>query len=310
MTRNPLGAGARLLAASLCASVAIALSSCGSVPANAATVDGTDISRADFQRDLKALAANPSLLNLTGGTEVSIEGDAARGWLTQIITWKAAEDLLAAHGLEPSAEATQSVSQQIESGAAAELPQAMKDEVARGVASIDSLAQIPAPTTDELKQLYAVEPARTGTLCARHILVATEAEAQAVLDELEGGADFAQLAMERSTEPAAKDTGGALAGSDGNACLPISSYQTNFDPAFAAGALAAEPGVPTQPVKSAFGWHVILVRPFDEVADDMAALIATAPGDAALTGALAAADVTVDPRYGRWDAAKGNVVSL
>jgi hypothetical protein len=38
--------------------------------------------------------------------------------------------------------------------------------------------------------------------------------------------------------------------------------------------------------------------------------VATAPGDAALSGRLATADITVDPRYGRWDPARGSVVSL
>jgi hypothetical protein len=55
---------------------------------------------------------------------------------------------------------------------------------------------------------------------------------------------------------------------------------------------------------------VILARPFAEVGDDLAELIATAPGDAALSGRLATADITVDPRYGRWDPARGSVVSL
>ena len=55
------------------AALAVGLSSCSTVPARAATVNGTAISRSDFERDLKALAANPGLLNLTGGTDVSID---------------------------------------------------------------------------------------------------------------------------------------------------------------------------------------------------------------------------------------------
>jgi hypothetical protein len=186
----------------------------------------------------------------------------------------------------------------------------MKDEVATGAAAVRTLSDLPAPSREELEAIYAENPAATGTLCARHILVETEEEANAVLDELAAGADFAELAKERSTEEAAKDSGGALAGNDGNACLPLSTYQASFDPGFTAGALAAEPGVPSAPVKSDFGWHVILIRPFDEVGDDLVTLVGTAPGDAALSGALGTAAVTVDPRYGRWDPVKANVVSL
>jgi parvulin-like peptidyl-prolyl isomerase len=289
----------------------LAVSSCGSVPAQAATIDGTDISRSDFERDLDALAANPSLLNITGATDRTIEGQVARQWLTQLITWQAAEDVLADRGIEPAADAMGSIEQQLDSSAAAKnLPQEMKDEVIRGAASIDTLSLVEAPAADDLEQLYATDPAATGTVCARHIVVNTEEEARDVLDQLDGGADFAELAKERSIEPAAKDTGGALTGSNGNACVPIGDYQTQYDPDFVAGALAAEVGVPTEPVKSQFGWHVILLRPFDEVGEDMASLVSTSPGDAALTGALATADVEVDRRYGQWSPAAGQVVSL
>ena len=95
MKRTPSSALGGALTLALSASLALGLSSCGTVPAKAATVDGTDITRSDFERDLRALAANPGLLNLTGGTEVSIDGPTARTWLRQLIIWKAAEDLLA-----------------------------------------------------------------------------------------------------------------------------------------------------------------------------------------------------------------------
>jgi parvulin-like peptidyl-prolyl isomerase len=175
---------------------------------------------------------------------------------------------------------------------------------------VQSLSTVPAPTADELAARYAESPVATGAVCARHILVETEAEADAVVQELADGADFAELAAQRSIEPAAADTGGALAGSDGNACLPVSTYQSQFDPGFTAGVLVAEAGVPSAPVESQFGWHVILIRPYDEVADDLAALVGTAPGDAALAGALVTADVTVDPRYGQWDRTTASVISL
>jgi hypothetical protein len=303
-----IGLGALGLAS--LAMISVGLSACDTVPAKAATVNGQDISRADFERDIKALAANPSLLNLTGATNVSIEGSAARDWLTQLITWHAAEGLLGAHGLEVSSEATKDLQGQLDGGPAAGLPASMKQEIVTGAAAVRTLADLPAPSKDDLRALYASDPAATGTLCARHILVKTEAEANDVLDQLGAGADFAELAKERSTEDAAKDTGGALTGSDGNACLPLNTYQTSFDPDFTAGALAAEPGVPSAPVKSQFGWHVILIRPFDEVGDDLATLVGGAPGDAALTGALGTAHVTVDPRYGRWDPVKANVAAL
>ena len=83
---------------------------------------------------------------------------------------------------------------------------------------------------------------------ARHILLKTEDEARAVIEELEGGADFAELAKEKSTGPSGK-TGGDLG------WFGPGQMVESFSDAVAAledGAFSKEP------VKSQFGWHVIL----------------------------------------------------
>ncbi len=85
---------------------------------------------------------------------------------------------------------------------------------------------------------------------ARHILVATEAEAREVIAELDGGADFAELARERSTDPAASN-GGELGTFRRGAMVPP----------FEEAAFALEPGsYSSEPVATQFGFHVILVE--------------------------------------------------
>ena len=303
--------GALAVAAPAALAVALGLSSCSSVSPSAATVDGSSVSRSDFERDLKALAANPGLLSTTGGTSYSIDGATARSWLSQLITWKAARNLLDAHGLQPTQDAINGIKAQIASNeTAGKLPRDMQDEVVAGAAAVNSLGQLKPPSASDLEAQYRNDPRSTGALCVSHILLKTEAEARAVLDELRGGADFAELAKQRSTEPAAATSGGALTGADGNACQSVGSFQTQYDPDFTAGVMGATVGVPTDPVKTKFGWHVILLRPYEEIADDLAKLVASSPGEAALTGALATADISVNPRYGQWDPSAGNVVSL
>jgi len=84
---------------------------------------------------------------------------------------------------------------------------------------------------------------------ARHILLKSEDEAKAVIKELQGGADFATLAKERSTGPSAAN-GGDL------------GYfrRDQMVPAFAKAAFALQPGqFTTEPVQTQFGWHVIMV---------------------------------------------------
>ena len=109
-----------------------------------------------------------------------------------------------------------------------------------------------AESEDQLKAAYQKyiqdKPARE-EVHARHILVKTEAEAQSVIDQLNKGADFATLAKKYSTDPAAA-SGGDL------------GYFSRDDmvPAFSAAAFALQPGQYTKtPVKTEFGWHVILV---------------------------------------------------
>ncbi len=86
---------------------------------------------------------------------------------------------------------------------------------------------------------------------ARHILLPTEADAKAVIEELKKGADFAKLAKEKTTDPAGKSSGGEL------------GYFTKEDmvPEFADAAFKLKKGEYTQtPVKTQFGWHVIKVE--------------------------------------------------
>ena len=84
-----------------------------------------------------------------------------------------------------------------------------------------------------------------------HILVKTKAEADDVYAQVTApGAteqDFLDLAKEVSIDPSAKQNSGSLG----------SAVASTYVPAFAAAAIALEPGEISKPVKSQFGWHVI-----------------------------------------------------
>lgn len=85
---------------------------------------------------------------------------------------------------------------------------------------------------------------------ARHILVENEKEANELYKKLQNGADFAALAKEKSTDKGSGANGGDL------------GYFTKdrMVPQFADAAFSAEKGKVTKPVKSDFGWHLILVE--------------------------------------------------
>lgn len=81
---------------------------------------------------------------------------------------------------------------------------------------------------------------------ASHILVETEEEAKAIVEELAGGADFAEVAKEKSTGPSGP--GGGSLGWFGPGMMV---------PPFEAAVAALEVGAVSAPVQTQFGWHVI-----------------------------------------------------
>jgi foldase protein PrsA len=84
---------------------------------------------------------------------------------------------------------------------------------------------------------------------ARHVLVADEATAKKVKSELESGKDFAEVAKEYSTEPAAQQSGGELGWFGKGAMVPE----------FEEAAFALEKNVISDPVQSQHGFHIIEV---------------------------------------------------
>ncbi|TPP06937.1 peptidylprolyl isomerase [Rhizobium glycinendophyticum] len=118
---------------------------------------------------------------------------------------------------------------------------------------------VDAVTTEEVKARYDKEVAglpKQEEIRARHILVKTEEEAKAIIAELDAGKSFVDLAKEKSTDPN-KSEGGDL------------GYFTKgrMVPEFEEAAFALEKGAYTKtPVKTQFGFHVILLEDKREAA--------------------------------------------
>jgi peptidyl-prolyl cis-trans isomerase C len=106
------------------------------------------------------------------------------------------------------------------------------------------------PVTDEQlqaaydEQYASAEPGEEYN--ASHILVETEEEAQAIKEELDGGADFDAVAKEKSTGPSGP-SGGELGWFGAGMMVP----------SFEQAVMAMEPGTVSDPVQTQFGWHVI-----------------------------------------------------
>lgn len=97
------------------------------------------------------------------------------------------------------------------------------------------------------KEIAAIEPEEQ--VHARHILVKTKEEAEAIIAELDAGKDFGEIAKEKTIDPSGTSTGGDLG--------YFSKGQ--MVPAFEEAAFALKDGEYTKtPVQTQFGYHVIL----------------------------------------------------
>ena len=105
-------------------------------------------------------------------------------------------------------------------------------------------------TDDEIKAIYDEQYAgkTKQEFKARHILVKTEDVAKALIKQLDGGADFAQLAKEHSTGPSSS------AGGD----LGWFEKDMMVKPFADAVASMSNGTHSSSPVNTQFGWHIIL----------------------------------------------------
>ena len=123
-------------------------------------------------------------------------------------------------------------------------------------------------TEEELQEVYDREVKnfrREEEIHARHILVKTEKEARDILVQLKAGADFAELADKKSLDE--NTEGGDL------------GYFTKamMIPEFGDAVFDMKKGQLSNPIKTPFGWHVVLVEDkrlanppsFDEVREDI-----------------------------------------
>ncbi|SHM54387.1 peptidyl-prolyl cis-trans isomerase C [Paracoccus solventivorans] len=164
----------------------------------------------------------------------------------------------------------------------------------RGYLSAATLERVakPEPTEEELRAVYDAafgsgDSPKT-EYSAAHILVATEDEAKAIAEELAGGADFAALAAEKSTDNSAANGGD----------LGWFTAEMMVEP-FAKAVEALEPGQVSAPVQSQFGWHLIRLNEtreqtppeFEQIREQLATQVRRNRVDAEIERLVSAASI-------------------
>lgn len=282
---------------------ALALSACGgsgttfSSAKDVFSVNGQSYSKDDFNTISQALVDLEQFVETNG----KIKTEDAQAIIQTLIRYEAFAQFIEKRGITiPEEDRAKVVEQASADDTYKKSPPLLQDLLVNLNLASTVLQGVKTPTDSELKALYEASPASSGALCMSHILVKTKDEALAVLKDLESGVPFAEEAAKKSTEPGADKSGGALK-NNGEMCSALTDLQQSFDKDFMAGAVAAKMGVPSGPVKSSFGYHIILNHNYDDVKTSLAKVLSKDAGSNLLAGFITTSDITINSVYGTWN---------
>lgn len=299
----------RLRAVVTVVAVAVTASGCSTFTDNdvAATANGRELSIDDFNT---IVADFPKLTpDATGADEFGeYSGDSLRDVLTR---WVQATSLVTevdGRGIviddatrDAAAAQYQASDTATWTSLAPETQRFLVDYTVGRTALLKDEAFIPASTVESI---YNSGVNVSGVLCIRIMAFDSEAEAAAARAQVQGGASFADIADEHPIDPTAAPNGGVfLDQQSGGPCLAAGNYALLAQSV--ADAPVGEPGAPV-PLDNFF--FLIIQRPYAEVAAEARTLIAPTIAQPLLAEVFSAADVTVDSRYGMWDAESGTIV--
>ena len=263
----------------------------------AATVDGTDITVADVERLIsedtevtdELFAQSLSTLIQWQITQQVAQDDLGID-LTEDQVAEQIDRVLAELGADSVAEvaASQGIGEELFTQYVRQL--LIQDEV---TAALEAATE--APDDEEVARELAENPLQWTVVCAGHVLVEGEDEANAALERLVGGESLADVAADVSTDPGSAANGGDLG------CSTPATYVE----AFATASMEAPIGEPFGPVESEFGFHVIVVSErteatTDEVREVIVQNATIEALDQWFIDAIAGAEVVVDEQYGMW----------
>lgn len=305
--------------------LAVVASSCASTFAmGAALVDGTRITREELE---DAVTARLGGQQVEGAQRAALEREALADLITLALTRRIARDrdITVSQGRLDREMADvrarfpteqEFLARVKEAGfTLASLTARFRDELLR-----EALSTALAPPIEraDIVASYRGRLDEYRQVQVRHILftvdqatteAAAKRKADAALARLRAGADFASLAKELTDDTSTKADGGLLPGWTSLAGL---------DQSFARAAFDARLNTPTAPVRSQFGYHLILTtakrtRPLAEVADEITAGLKAEAGQAVLREEIQKvserARIAVNPRYGDWDPQTATVVA-
>jgi foldase protein PrsA len=264
--------------------------------ASAFTVNGVHVSQRTIDDELAVLHDNTNISSAISGAQVtptpdgSISVVVSNAWVNLRILSSVAEQVLRRRGGHITAADRTSSGVRASAGFKA-LPHDFGQELIERVAFVRALQRLVGTDTASVNAALA-KSCPSGRYVS-HILVADLATAQSLKQQLDGGADFATLAAASSTDTGSAQQGGSVG------CLSPGGFVKEFQQVATTQPL----GVVSDPVKTKFGYHLILVSDKPSASDVSAATLSV------LLQIVRTAHIDVDARYGTWDAANGRLVA-
>ena len=212
-------------------------------PASVATVNGTAITRPEYDLFVK---------DLLQGKQQELTADQKNQVLDDLINMQLLADQAEKDGLQNDPDTVAQLH--------------LLHEKVMADAEQQKFVKSFQPSDADLKTEYdtAVAAMDKTEYKARHILVASKEEGQQIIKKLKGGAKFEELAKTQSTDTGSKNNGGDLGW----------FTTSRMVKPFADAVVALKKGeITPEPVQTQFGWHVIQLEdtrdktppPFDQV---------------------------------------------
>jgi parvulin-like peptidyl-prolyl isomerase len=278
---------------------------CSSQPTGAAaTVNGIEIPRAELEAAVHTLAG-VGLEGLEAADRAAIVEPLQHRILTMLIQTVIIEQAAAERGIEvdPTEIREMVASQTEEIGGTEALEQTLAAQSLTLELFLDRLVPTQA-RLDEIQAQLLGDLDDVDLRTVRHILVETLEDAEDLLDQLDGGADFAELAMAHSI-----DTGSGMQGGELGPAM-----RGQYVPGFEDAVWAASPNELVGPVETTFGFHLLEVTavettPASDLDRQLAQQMVGGELDRVLLAILDEADISIAPGLGVWDPNQNRVVS-
>ncbi|MDX6153426.1 peptidylprolyl isomerase [Marinococcus sp. PL1-022] len=259
-------------------------------------VNGESISEQELMDDLKENYGENALNNLV--QQKVLNNKAEELEISDKQVNKEFKSMKEQYGIDDNDQFLQTIQQNM--GVQVESIKAFKEQYVKPQLVVEELgSQDVEVTEEEMKNYYDENKEEVVQVEASHILVESEKEANEIIKELEGGADFAELAKEKSIDTASGESGGEL-GYFGKGEMTEAFEKAAFD--------MEVDSISEEPVETEHGFHVIKVTgkkdSYDELKDDIKQTLKTEEqkdGQQVLNEIMQEADINVEDKdYKDW----------